>query len=448
MTPRPVPRLPASPTHLPSLDGLRGLAIALVLLHNFDVLEPAAGRTIGTALLKELFYVGWIGVQLFFVLSGFLITRGLIQMQGLPGYFQGFFVKRVLRIFPLYYLALIVFVEVLPGLGWVPARPTEHGHAWLWLYLSNWVTPFEPGGGLMPHFWSLAVEEQFYLLWPLLLWRMSLRDIWLLFLMLIGLSPLLRVLLLSQGAPAEAVYEFTISRMDALAAGAALATWDQGREAHGSTRWRASHLGMIAVVLLVATAGWSNGFRRIGDVAQVAGYSALTAAFTALTGWALLNDQARFRGAALPRAARLLTVAPLRWLGKYSYALYVFHKPLQDLVGEPLLAHLTGQPHTADPVIAVLYLMAAAGVTGGVAWLSWQLFERHFMVLKDRWARTRAPSGPATTAPSILPAPVPPRRGIPRGRVTAAQRRRFRPSAPGPLASLQSLLRGLPAPRR
>jgi peptidoglycan/LPS O-acetylase OafA/YrhL len=439
----PASRRPTSPTHLPSLDGLRGLAIALVLLHNLDVLEPTAGRAIGTALLKELFYVGWIGVQLFFVLSGFLITRGLIQMQGLPGYFQGFFVKRVLRIFPLYYLALIVFVEVLPLTGLAEVRPMTHSSAWMWLYLSNWTTPFEPGGGPMPHFWSLAVEEQFYLLWPLLLWRLRLRDIWLLCLMLIGLSPLLRVLLISQGAPAEAIYEFTISRMDALAAGAALATWDQGREVHGSTRWRATHLGMLSVVLLGVTGWWSNGFHRLGDVAQVGGYSLLTVAFTALTGWALLNDQATFRGALLSHAARLLSSAPLRLLGKYSYALYVFHKPLHDLVGEPLLVQLTGQSHTADPWVALAYLGAAGATTGVIAWLSWQLFERHFLALKDRWARV--PADPATVAPSILPEPVRPRRGIPRGRVTAAQRRRFRSSAQGLLASL---LRGQPAPRR
>jgi peptidoglycan/LPS O-acetylase OafA/YrhL len=213
---------PAPLAHLPSLDGLRGIAILLVLLHNFDVLDLGGAHALGPVLVKECFYIGWIGVQLFFVLSGYLITRGLLVTQDQPDYFERFFLKRVLRIFPLYYLALLVFLVLLPATGWVEQRSMQYSPLWLWAYLSNWTTPFEPTGGPLPHFWSLAVEEQFYLVWPLLLWKLRLRHVWWLCLGLTALSPLLRLLLVRQGFPDEALYEFTFSRMDALAGAAAL----------------------------------------------------------------------------------------------------------------------------------------------------------------------------------------------------------------------------------
>ena len=401
--------------HLPSLDGLRGLAVLLVLLHNFDVLELVGPRTLGAVLVKEFFYVGWIGVQLFFVLSGYLITRGLLQTQGQPGYFKHFFLKRVLRIFPLYYASLLLFLVILPATGLIPERPMLHSPLWIWTYLSNWTTPFEPTGGPMPHFWSLAVEEQFYLLWPLLLWKLRLRQVWWLSLALTALSPLLRLLMLTQGGAGtldEAVYEFTFCRMDALTAGAALAVWDQGRGVHGRTRWRAGHLGALGLVLLLLTAWASHGFRRIGATPQVVGYSLLALTFTVWTGWAVLTDQARQRGGRVSRWSAVLRWRVLRVFGQYSYAIYVFHKPLHDLVGEPLLRHWTGQARTADVGLALLYFVAATAVTFGIGWLSWHTFERHFMQLKDRLCR---------------PAPPPERlsRAV-RGTFTAAQRRNFR----------------------
>jgi peptidoglycan/LPS O-acetylase OafA/YrhL len=425
---------PGHLAHLPSLDGLRGLAILLVLLHNFDVLDLGGARALGPMVAKEFLYIGWIGVQLFFVLSGYLITRGLLVTQTRPDYFERFFLKRVLRIFPLYYLALLVFLVLLPATGWVAQRSMQHSSLWLWTYLSNWTTPFEPTGGPLPHFWSLAVEEQFYLVWPLLLWKLRLRWIWRLCLGLTALAPLLRWGLVQQGFPDEALYEFTFSRMDALTAGAALAAWDHGRALHGATRWRAWHLQLLGLLLLMAAAAASHGFRRIGAVPQVVGYSLLALSFAALTGWALLTDQARSRGASVSRWSAVLRWSVLRKFGQYSYAIYVFHKPLHDLVGEPFLARWTGQAHTADVGIAVLYFAAATAATFVLAGLSWHLFERHFMALKDRLPTASTTPGAATR----------PTRHAIRGTVTAAQRRNFKT----PKAGLRAALREKPAPRR
>ena len=417
------------PEHLPSLDGLRGLAIVLVLLHNLDVLAPAADRPLAVALLKETLYVGWIGVQLFFVLSGYLITRGLLASRGQPGWMRDFLVKRGLRILPLYWIALLLLTVALPMLGVTLPHPSHFSTAWLWLHLSNWTTPFEPGGGPLPHVWSLSVEEQFYLLWPLLLWRMGLRDVWLLCLVLIAASPLARLLMLNLGLPQEAVYTFTISRIDALAAGAALAVWDAGRALHGATRWRSAHLLRLAIVLLLLTAAFSGGFRRLGDAAQIGGYTLLTLSCTALIAWAVLVDRAHARGALQGGASRLLRGRVLASFGRYSYAIYLFHKPVHDLIGLPLLRQLTGSDSSADPAVAMLYLLACGTLCWAIGWLSWRLIERPALALRRHWLSRPAPA-PSTQAPAPAAPPLDhATSAVARGRADAARRRGFRAPA-------------------
>jgi peptidoglycan/LPS O-acetylase OafA/YrhL len=305
----------------------------------------------------------------------------------------------------------------------------------------------------MPHFWSLAVEEQFYMLWPLLLWRLTVRDIWVVCLLMVAFTPMLRLLLIVLGAPPEALYEFTICRMDALAAGAALAVWIQDRRTPAErglpVRPPRTHGALVlGLVLLVVTAVVSRGFQRLGEIPQVIGYTLLAASFTALTAWAVLEDQRR-RLTRQPGSglSGVLRSPVLRSFGKYSYAIYVFHKPLHDHVGLPLLQRLTGHAETTSTGLAIGYFLAATLVTWGVGWLSWQLFERHFMALKDRFARP-APAPVDNDAPTALDRALAEasRHGGPvvHGTVTAAQRRNFRPRA----AKGRGLLRGNPAPRR
>src|SRR5262249_15937795 len=145
----------------PELDGLRGIAILLVLmLHQTEALRDTGWRTFWS--------FGWAGVDLFYVLSGFLITGILLDARAQEGFFRRFYWRRVLRILPLYYLWLLFFTVVLPlsGASLAPLLSARHGQLWWWVHLSNWHFAFghEVPTGISIA-WSLSIEEQFYLLW-------------------------------------------------------------------------------------------------------------------------------------------------------------------------------------------------------------------------------------------------------------------------------------------
>ena len=162
---------PRTHTIIPALDGLRGIAILLVLIHHLTIYRPEGGLDSWIAAVP-LF--GWCGVNLFFVLSGFLITGILLDTRDSPVFYRSFFARRVLRIFPLYYGVLFLGFVLAPLLLPMPDAYGRH-QLWLWTYLANFAMPFGKGEPAFSHFWSLCVEEQFYLVWPFLVRRSGLR---------------------------------------------------------------------------------------------------------------------------------------------------------------------------------------------------------------------------------------------------------------------------------
>jgi peptidoglycan/LPS O-acetylase OafA/YrhL len=157
---------------IPALDGLRGIAIILVMLHHFTYYRPETGID---AVIAGVPLFGWVGVDLFFVLSGFLITGILLDSRGSTRYFTNFYARRTLRIFPLYYLVLFLALVALPqfpSVHTVLAGDIEMPPRWpYWAYLTNFSVA-ERGfvHGWVDVAWSLAIEEQFYLVWPLVIW--------------------------------------------------------------------------------------------------------------------------------------------------------------------------------------------------------------------------------------------------------------------------------------
>ncbi|MCK5943639.1 MAG: acyltransferase, partial [Planctomycetes bacterium] len=152
------------PDRIAALDGVRGLAILCVLVMHGLYIGPLFGLDVMAHPYARVAFLGWSGVDVFFVLSGFLITRILVRSKGGPRYFRNFYMRRSLRIFPLYYLVIVLLLYVLP-------RPPASGADQLahLLYYQNWRYAFAHGELIDParHVtWSLAIEEQFYILWP------------------------------------------------------------------------------------------------------------------------------------------------------------------------------------------------------------------------------------------------------------------------------------------
>ena len=372
-----------SGVHIPALDGIRGLAILLVIPHNTNLMLETAFH--GPAyLVKEFLLFGWAGVQLFFVLSGFLISGALLDTQNSPRYYRSFYARRVLRILPLYYGALVVTFLVLTPLRLAPAETlhSQQHQIWLWTFLSNWTDP----QGLVvvgfAHFWSLAVEEQFYLLWPLVLHRMRPQRVLQLCAGICVGALVFRTAMRVGGYPPEYVYEFTICRMDALALGAAAAALVRLPSWRDRLERGARYLPWGAFVIWAGGALLTHDYQRSGWQTQTFGMSALAVAFTLL-----LLAAVRTYGARPTWLSRALCLAPLRSAGKYSYAMYVFHFPIAKLLGTRLLGPAATE-HSAT--IAVLYAAAVTAVTYLCAWLSYHLYEQHFLRLKRYFVPTTA----------------------------------------------------------
>lgn len=359
--------------HIPALDALRGLAILVVTLYRFG------GGGDGPASAIEhpwLIGLGARGVDLFFVLSGFLITGILYDAKLQAHYFRNFYIRRSLRIFPLYFLALFVTLLVLPA-----ALPTfaeqvasaQAHQAWLWLYGANVLQAIRGEWCLGPlnHFWSLAIEEHFYLLWPAVICFTSRRTA-------LGVCGLLfvasvtgRVLWLAAGGNNVAAEVLTPLRMDGLVLGAALALI--AREPNGLLllrRWAWPCL-LVAGAMALAL-----------DLADRRLFGARYALWAVACGALLVILVAARQKSALWSLGRSRL---LRFFGKYSYGMYVFQLPLIYLLAPLLtaggLATACSSPLTGQLAYAALMF----GITTFCALVSWQLFEKRLLTLKSHF---------------------------------------------------------------
>ena len=299
--------------HIAALDGLRGCAVLLVLFHHLGSSLESEFKIRHSPLW--LGRIGWSGVELFFVLSGFLITGILYDSKGKSGYFRNFYARRVLRIFPLYYAALLVFAALhwLAPLGF----PLKSEGLWVWMltYMTN-VGMVWKGFGCLAHFWSLAVEEHFYLFWPLVVWSLDRRQLMRLAVAVWVISLLLRPLALFYGVSPGAVYLLTPFRLDGLLTGGFLALALRG-EASGPRQFlRASGIAAACSALglaLLLVARKSVNHHDAG--LQALGFSLFTVLFGSLL---ILSISWR-------PLATICSLPVLRWFGKYSYGLYVWH---------------------------------------------------------------------------------------------------------------------------
>ena len=384
--------------HLPALDGVRGLAILLVLIYHQTVLSPGCRLD---AAFGRVARFGWCGVDLFFVLSGFLITGILLESREEPRYFRNFYARRILRIFPLYYAVLAFAFIVLPriSLG-LPSDPAALGarKAFYWLYLGNYLMAVD---GRFPNeilsvTWSLSIEEQFYLVWPLVVFLLSRKAISRLCMAIIAVMFLLRLVLVLAGYGPIPIYVLTPLRQDGLAVGALLATILGGETAlppaFDSTVRRMAFLSGALSILIWAL---PDDYQWFSPQMQEFGYSSLALFFGALL---VLAMRSKDRSP----IARLFNSRALRFLGKYSYALYLFHYPIKAWVrsrvwqGGPFPS-LFGSRLPAQ----LLFYVEASAPAIALAVLSWHLYEKRFLSLKKFFGGPPTPqSSRAAPAPS------------------------------------------------
>ena len=367
-------------TRFPALDGIRALAVTLVFADHFGGGAHGGGTLRFINIARQR---GWVGVDLFFVLSGFLITGILYDTRADSHFFKRFFARRSLRIFPVFYLVAALLLLLTPFFH----------YQWHWLqltflvYMGNFfgnanfdlytvTSANHPAAtATIGHFWSLCVEEQFYLIWPVAVW--FIRDRTRLLRTAIGISLLallLRLAMLAHFSPdvSETWIVRTLPfRMDTLLIGAVLALGLRGPQAD---RWQSAAKWMflsasaaILSIFILSPAYDSPWLLSIG------------LSFTALASAGLVCMTLRSGSLAF----RFFYLKPLRILGKYSYGFYIYHLIFR-FAWIRLLTVVGARLHSIA-FAGIVELTAAFLTTFLVSKLSYDLFEAKFLHLKRRF---------------------------------------------------------------
>ena len=387
---------PTSPSlrgHIPALDGIRGAAMFLVMIHHFSRLSDTASITGQT--LTCFITATWVSIDLFFVLSGFLITGILCDARERPRFFRNFYMRRFLRIFPLYYASIVLMLFLYPLLfpehpEWVNEMHRIQG--FYWGYLTNAFIVFGRHEG-MPyytvHFWSLSVEEHFYLVWPLIVYFLGRRKSIGVCLAVICLSPFLRYYNIHsvvawaahlglRTPPAEIVnYLFTPFRLDSLAIGSMLALASREIRDYQVLIRPARYLLPISFCGIASMALANKGILIWSDpIVQVVGFTLLAFLFGSVIVLSTMTAKPTW-------LTRLFNLSVLRFFGKYSYSMYIFHETVNVLVLKLLFKDEVRITLWGSHYLGVLaHFTLSAIFTVLIALVTWNLIEKHFLKMK------------------------------------------------------------------
>ena len=365
------------------LDGLRGLAILLVaFVHSVVVFKPSTAIEVW---FFSIAHLGLLGVDLFFVLSGFLVGTILIRSKGSPHFLRNFYIRRALRIFPPYYCYLVLMLLVFPAI--FPASTffaglTESVGAdapYHWLYMTDVLIVLRQREiYIFNPLWSLAIEEKFYLLWPFIVAFLSRRGqmassaFWLL--LCIGC----RAVFFFIGQPGFVSSYFFLTRSDGLALGTFLAAWCASRPPGlpkfpgvPASWYRGLGLAATGVVVLAFFMPTGSPFKFI----QLLLFRPLVVgAWSALLVLCLIAE----------KPSRIFSNVVLRTFGKYSYAFYLIHWPLTDYLRSRDGHHFMAFHSTVAASLLLFCVVTSLSLMLSV--LSWNILEKHALRLKSRFS--------------------------------------------------------------
>lgn len=352
--------------HIQVLDGVRGLAILLVLLfHLFKYIS--------------LTNIGWIGVDLFFVLSGFLITGILLNTKTQNKYFISFIGKRALRIFPLYYLFLTIFFLILPLSSmslYIDDYTFLHDNQkWFWTYTQNWYAAFSDNwqeDNIISHFWSLAIEEQFYIFWPLVVYFSSKKNLLKIIGILILLSISARFFFVLNQYNWITSYISTIARLDNLCIGSALAVIIRNRSLIYYLNKYSYFIFYLSLLILLAIVISTGSILMTNKYFLTFGFTIIAIFFSCIILISLSSHQNNI-------IRKILSMPIFTFLGKYSYGIYIYHEPIYRIFSEIFFKNQLNPNNIINKIVVSTIVLAVVII---VSWLSFHCFEVHFLKLK------------------------------------------------------------------
>jgi peptidoglycan/LPS O-acetylase OafA/YrhL len=344
-------------TYYKNLDGLRGIAALMVVVFHFYS-YPEGFYNVEGSLFKKLSEIGQHGVSLFFVLSGFVITRILINAKNEGQYFQKFFIRRILRIAPLYYLFLLFWFYILPFIINYPIAPVAKQIPYFF-YLQNIYSTLKVPMAGPPHFWSLAVEEHFYLVWPLIIYYSPLKHLTKVIGFSIALIFVLKYFMITHH---YSVHDFTLTRMDQILMGAFLAILEPGNFYKPEAIRFFLKIGLFIIPVSVAIYAFGSQYHFLKEIIK---YFLLGITFACLIALVLsLKPESKIN--------TFLTSPPLQYLGRISYGIYVWHVIALIFLQHFLLTTMMALDMAITFILTIL-----------MAHFSYYYFELVFIRLKD-----------------------------------------------------------------
>jgi peptidoglycan/LPS O-acetylase OafA/YrhL len=370
---------------IPELDGVRGIAILLVLFFHYYTFAWDFTTLATPGVLRMAMAMGFSGVDLFFVLSGFLISGILLDTAGARNYFSSFYVRRVLRIFPLYLLTIFAYFHVALPLAHHYGRWMDWNNSlemWYWFHLSNWKTAFGADvRGPLTQFWSLSVEEQFYLVWPLVVFLATRKRLPYVCVSIILVSFGLRCYFAQHKLDDNFLYRLTPFRVEPLAFGCLTALAVRNEKARRTVKKLLPSIFAVGMLALSGALWMGQSAGSFGDPMSTSPMATfgLTSLAVLYSGLVFFAHDCSLASA---RPGWLLRSAALRSFGKYSYAIYVFHVPIFMWYRHIVERISPAVPKDLRFVAWFISLAMEIGLCYAMAQVSWYLLEKRFLGLK------------------------------------------------------------------